>query len=472
MAHSNTATATHKLLKYSRSYPTQRTSIGSERAEAEWQHFTNPVIRLVLDTRKSAHGELESVRLRILWSMSASIDSMDVDQSEVTFEDLDLLSFSSLQGNGMLQSGNQAQSLPLKAVYRDTMVGIRYLHPRVIQPHSTPVYRRFQINFSNAAAASEFINAIRNVCPCKANLASVPNRSLTMNPCSNQVEHPAQDSARLLAGHNSLTGAAPTFSTAVSGSEVHRGSFRMEGTSDTHRVLPEAAHYQHTDSQSHVSTISDKYGNISYPAQFSQVTPVNENAMPSSRQGTTAMTFVPASASLPSSTRALQPPPAAPSTMDHIQATSILSVAGQSLPPLQAKSASSVAMRDNYNHNALPLYSSSDTDPLPPGDEHALPMPDTSPSSMDSDSVMMPPPPPPSRLPPTADVSVAPTTSSDPQSDSSVQLVTSLREIAELYKLPRAELQELVGQVIREEGFLQLLENLDHMWREKGYLNT
>ncbi|EPQ57190.1 hypothetical protein GLOTRDRAFT_127560 [Gloeophyllum trabeum ATCC 11539] len=138
MAHSTTATASHTLLKYSRSYPSQRPSTGPSGIEAEWQHFANPVIRLVLDTRKSARGELESVRLRILWSMDTGLDSMDAGQGEVTFEDLDLLTFSSLQGS-ILSQTSQSQSLPLKAVYRETMVGIRYLHPRVVTAGTTPV---------------------------------------------------------------------------------------------------------------------------------------------------------------------------------------------------------------------------------------------------------------------------------------------------------------------------------------------
>ena len=31
------------------------------------------------------------------------------------------------------------QGLPLKAVYRDTVVGIRYMHPRVVPAGSSPV---------------------------------------------------------------------------------------------------------------------------------------------------------------------------------------------------------------------------------------------------------------------------------------------------------------------------------------------
>jgi hypothetical protein len=77
MAHSTTATSTYVLAKYSRSYPTQ------ESQPSEWQHFTNPVIRLVLDVKKAT--ELESVRLRILWSMDPAHVASDSDQREMVF---------------------------------------------------------------------------------------------------------------------------------------------------------------------------------------------------------------------------------------------------------------------------------------------------------------------------------------------------------------------------------------------------
>ena len=54
-------------------------------------------------------------------------------------EDIELLSFSapSLLQN---QKRNFAEhGLPLKAVYRDCIVGVRYLHPRVVPEGASPV---------------------------------------------------------------------------------------------------------------------------------------------------------------------------------------------------------------------------------------------------------------------------------------------------------------------------------------------
>lgn len=51
-------------------------------------------------------------------------------------ENVDLLSFSSLSDTQQICN---SQGLPLKAVYRDSVVGIRYLHPLSTQPNSSPV---------------------------------------------------------------------------------------------------------------------------------------------------------------------------------------------------------------------------------------------------------------------------------------------------------------------------------------------
>lgn len=86
---STTATVTYILSKYSRAYPSQ--APGSQESEAEWQHFTNPTICLVLDMKKSGEGELESYRVRILWSLNAGQDSMDIDQPDVVFVSFNIL---------------------------------------------------------------------------------------------------------------------------------------------------------------------------------------------------------------------------------------------------------------------------------------------------------------------------------------------------------------------------------------------
>ncbi|PSS38034.1 hypothetical protein PHLCEN_2v119 [Hermanssonia centrifuga] len=86
MSLSTTETTVYVLTKYSRAYPSSTS--GAQDANAEWQHFTNPVIRLVLDMKKDSRSDLESYRVRILWSINSGQDSMDLDQHEVVFVSL------------------------------------------------------------------------------------------------------------------------------------------------------------------------------------------------------------------------------------------------------------------------------------------------------------------------------------------------------------------------------------------------
>ena len=86
MSRSTTGTSSYILSKYSRSYPTKskrtvnkaqtQTQVGPE--TSEWLHFTNPVIRLVLDVKTSSSAEIESVRLRIMWQIENDSNSSAV----------------------------------------------------------------------------------------------------------------------------------------------------------------------------------------------------------------------------------------------------------------------------------------------------------------------------------------------------------------------------------------------------------
>ena len=75
MLRSTVTTGSYILEKYSRSYPSspfaQTQPQGLPTSQPEWQHFTNPIITLSLDVKKSMDNKFESVRLRILWDMNA-----------------------------------------------------------------------------------------------------------------------------------------------------------------------------------------------------------------------------------------------------------------------------------------------------------------------------------------------------------------------------------------------------------------
>ena len=155
MSLSTTTTATYELVKYSRAYNQSSATQNQVSSELDWQHFSNPVIRLTMDTRKAPGGTLEAYRLRITWALNPSLDAMDVDQREVLFvrpllyfapwihkehvfrpviqEDLDLVAYSSVSNFQALNN------MPIKAVYRGSVVGLRYQYPRVTSPGQTPV---------------------------------------------------------------------------------------------------------------------------------------------------------------------------------------------------------------------------------------------------------------------------------------------------------------------------------------------
>ena len=75
MLRSTVTTGSYVLEKYSRSYPSsafsQTQSQSLPASQPEWQHFTNPIITLTLDVKKSMVNDFESVRLRIIWDMNA-----------------------------------------------------------------------------------------------------------------------------------------------------------------------------------------------------------------------------------------------------------------------------------------------------------------------------------------------------------------------------------------------------------------
>jgi hypothetical protein len=108
MSHSTTKTSSYTISKYSRAYPVKRTiaksqllSDASPETMQEWQHFTNPTLRLLLDMKISQNKELESVRLRIIWSINPTVDA-EVGQQDVVFASFSSLMWPSIPADNML----------------------------------------------------------------------------------------------------------------------------------------------------------------------------------------------------------------------------------------------------------------------------------------------------------------------------------------------------------------------------------
>ncbi|KAI3621026.1 proteophosphoglycan 5 [Moniliophthora roreri] len=369
---STTATATYTLQKYSRSYP-----VASNTPSNEWQHFTNPVIRLVIDVQKTAGNKLESVRLRIIWSLETGLST----PNEVVFEDLDLLSFSTIPTH-------KPEGLPLKAVYRDTIVGIRYIHPQDGSPTAT--YRRFQVTFTSSSAVSQFIQSIESICPCKANnnntvsvqpqrtlmnpaTMMTPSRRITTNPHAQMMPPPMTPSQR---PHASSDINPDRDISAVSSSFVTVPQHSSQNQGQQNPFIVSAYLEQHPSSQGQYSAFTAP--TIPETAQHQQ------HSSHTQKQ--------------PSHER-IQPPQSNSNLSMHIPSSS--------LPP-----------------SSLPDSSTS--------------------QSFSSSSI----------------------------SSSTDLILASLREQTKLYDLPPSKLEAIVAQVIREEGFVQLMESLSTMWRIKGYLGV
>ncbi|KDQ30524.1 hypothetical protein PLEOSDRAFT_166014 [Pleurotus ostreatus PC15] len=399
MAHSTTTTASHILTKYSKCYISGSSTQSSQvDGGGEWQHFVNPVLELVLDIRKSRlNNELESVRLRILWNMDTS-----GIKNEVLFP---------------------MPSLPLKAVYRDAVVGIRYLYPIIATPDAQPAFRRFQITFASSNSALEFINSIRNVCPCKVN--PLPSNANTVTPIRARPTEVAR---------HSFAGSAPR-----SGMQA---SFRplLPNTAESARVATSGTRNNMASSSNLPSEDSQSKNLRDPPLQNSARPPSPPVRVPSNddpRGSSSTLSSTPDFAGirpthLPSSTSqvtTVQPLPSRNNSSDDMRSQDSARPAcvgwandtSSSLGELRAMATTS-------------LRANSSLDDLPGS---------TPPSSSVGDTSMPPP-----RLPwqtPTPDASA---------------LLSGVRDSTKLYDLSSSELEDLVSRVVCEEGFSKLLRRV------------
>ncbi|TFK23945.1 hypothetical protein FA15DRAFT_641814 [Coprinopsis marcescibilis] len=358
MSHSTTSTSSYIIQKYSKSHnkPNAQTQQGND-----WQHFTNPVMRAVLDKTKNHRGEVDSLRLRIIWSMNEADDDTGFQQNP---EDLDLFSFSALKRNKPQK--HHMEGLPLKAVYRDTVVCIRYMHS------TTQTHRRFQISFGSLIDANSFVNSIKPVCPCKLLPPNPQSSGPMLNHAGTMVPNHAPNTL-------SSEGSGMQRSTTVAkpGLDDHASGSLQYQRSDTMLPMTSEPDYEFESNAA--------YG----PGSTTSATATNQSAMgppnflPNNRKNTMATV--------------------GSHTTVH---NSRLSQASSQLPP------------------SSPFPSSSDK-----GTAYSSP----------EDNLDRP--------------------------EEDMALLESLREATALYGMPAAQLENIVAEVIREDGFVRLMEKLSSMWR-------
>ncbi|BGP33775.1 hypothetical protein JCM10296v2_005579 [Rhodotorula toruloides] len=209
-----TTTTTQRWLleKYSRSRslaedgpPAKKRRIGELAGQAsdehnEWDHYSQPQLALRLETifaqapsgsSLSSGGTYYPVRM----ILSVTFDPLYRDarsftqtgggqgQQPLTLDSLDLTSFSSPS----IRAATPPDQLPLKAVYRDAVMGLRYISllppPQDACSSSTQrsagiEFKRLQVKFTSTEERVRFIEAVKTIVPAKPAVESSSNGAM------------------------------------------------------------------------------------------------------------------------------------------------------------------------------------------------------------------------------------------------------------------------------------------------------
>ncbi|KAJ2928668.1 hypothetical protein H1R20_g8483, partial [Candolleomyces eurysporus] len=314
------------------------------------------------------------------------------------------------------------EGLPIKAICRDTLVGIRYLSskddaPLPVSDNSDPelispqrflvlikIYNRIQINFISTKDAAEFIHSIRTVCPCKT---ATPAHGTTLNSAATNADPtlpPAQARAASTAQHKVV--AAPT-SSIVGLQTNFTERFNLPRNPDFFRP---------TNSFDPVSALPEAISNFSRQPFSSDALlampidkPLHEISAPATKSAVATSQLMGPPAFIPASRL--------PRQTGDVQDRVV------HLHPHQPT--------QQYASSQLPPSS-----PLPPSDHITSSGPANASSS-----------------------------SSQPNSQTADVILTSLREATGLYDLSNEALERVVAEVVREDGFQQLVSGMNHLSR-------
>jgi len=133
------------------------------------QHYLELETVFVVSADESARKELQKMTLSILFDALASSDPNTPSPShqQISLLSLELTSFSS----SSIAACTPQDQLPLKAVYKGTVIGIRYLHippeERFKGRYAQTEWKRVQVKFLSVEERKRFIEAIKGVCPVK-----------------------------------------------------------------------------------------------------------------------------------------------------------------------------------------------------------------------------------------------------------------------------------------------------------------
>ncbi|GAA5889034.1 hypothetical protein JCM8208_007750 [Rhodotorula glutinis] len=201
MTDTTTTTTQHWLLaKYSRSRSlldaaprpstaSSNNAPGSVAGQAsddsiQWDHYSQPQLALRLDTTfasspsSSTPSSNTAHPLRMVLSVTFDPLFRDPDrggtQQPLLLDSLDLTAFSSRE----IRTHTPSDQLPLKAVYRDAVLGLRYLalshHARTAPNQPEVEFRRLQAKFMSTAERQRFVEAVGALVPAKPAVKADP----------------------------------------------------------------------------------------------------------------------------------------------------------------------------------------------------------------------------------------------------------------------------------------------------------
>lgn len=270
-------------------------------------------------------------------------------------------------------------------------------------------FRRFQITFASANSALEFINSIRNVCPCKVN-------PLPSNANGRPIQVPSQ----------TFAGSAPRRGV---GSRM-QASFRPLSSN-----AAENARLTTSGTKNNIASTSDftvPASQPSLPSEDSQSQSLRDPQFQSSLRRPLSPVRVPSSDDLWGSSSTLLHPPSQP-------------------PPDRNNSSNDSRNRDGPAHPACVGWANEINSSL--GEPRATTsniqanstldgLPGSTPPSSSVSDISMPPP----RLP-----------WQTPGAPDASSLLSAVRDSTKLYDLSSGELEDLVSRVVCEEGFSKLV---------------
>jgi hypothetical protein len=341
-------------------------------------------------------------------------------------------------------------------------------------------YRRFQVNFQQSADATSFINAIRHVCPCKANgpPQGLPTRSVTINPRTRSSQMPPPE----IPMDQTRRSIRPSMTTqATSGSNIDPESFISR--------QPAAHGPPLLDVSSQATIAHVKPANVPRSASLEALLVNSGTASHLSRSQSYAPLLYSTTNATVSSTSGHSNVHA--STFSTIEGRAMTETSGSVIdkPSVFQSQPSSSPSNDTYLRSvqqslssgplvsALPPYDSSDnttSDGIP---ARKRPTPNSSYNTSMTQGLSMTTccvPTPVSLPPPQQPCSTHPPEPITAPTEMTNDFIATIRNDTSLYKLSRGELESLVANVIREPGFIDLvsirffrtgLQQTDHIFR-------